>query len=322
MLQKSRELTQKAAVESDDSDHSEDHDDAEVETRLTTHNLNFKNANPWMTAAFKKTPVYTKPAAVVNEEAARDTREGGEDEEEEGSRERGARDRGDSHHDDIVEKGAHDENSDSEESPPSEDVNDVDLDQMFQGIESKKCSPSKNTTRTNRKKKKEKMSLDSPEESENDADERETGEGGEMLTQTLTRRQTLEDFEGPWNDADTEAAKTPSSHQTDSLKDTVVSKTTRKHVEDEEIRVDPAKFLTVESSVRGPLTPNIAADGEDQQRITIAQAFASDDVIEEFVQEKKDIEARDKPKDIDLSLPGWGAWGGTGLKTSKASKKK
>ena len=51
--------------------------------------------------------------------------------------------------------------------------------------------------------------------------------------------------------------------------------------------------------------------------MTIAQAFADDDVIDEFRDEKRDIQERDKPKDIDLTLPGWGEWHGEGLQPSK-----
>ncbi len=54
-----------------------------------------------------------------------------------------------------------------------------------------------------------------------------------------------------------------------------------------------------------------------RQRMTIAQAFADDDVIAEFREEKRALEERDKPKDIDLSLPGWGEWTGGDSKPSK-----
>ena len=63
-------------------------------------------------------------------------------------------------------------------------------------------------------------------------------------------------------------------------------------------------------------------DPEEQQRMTIAQAFADDDVIEEFRQEKDDAVEKDKPQEIDLTLPGWGSWGGQGLKVSKRKRKR
>lgn len=63
-------------------------------------------------------------------------------------------------------------------------------------------------------------------------------------------------------------------------------------------------------------------DAEEQQRLTIAQAFADDDVIEEFSREKGDIVGMGQPKDIDLTLPGWGAWGGQGIQVSKQKRKR
>lgn len=65
-------------------------------------------------------------------------------------------------------------------------------------------------------------------------------------------------------------------------------------------------------------------DGDDEthtQRMTIQEAFANDDVIEEFVKEKEDAIEASKPKDLDLSLPGWGDWGGPGIDETKRKKK-
>ncbi|CAK8675140.1 unnamed protein product [Clavelina lepadiformis] len=60
----------------------------------------------------------------------------------------------------------------------------------------------------------------------------------------------------------------------------------------------------------------------DEQRMTIEQAFADDDVLAEFSFEKNELIEGSKPKDIDLSLPGWGEWGGTGVVPSKRKKRK
>lgn len=65
-------------------------------------------------------------------------------------------------------------------------------------------------------------------------------------------------------------------------------------------------------------------DGDNEanaQRITIQEAFCNDDVIEEFVKEKEDAIEASKPKDLDLSLPGWGDWGGPGIDETKRKKK-
>ena len=63
-------------------------------------------------------------------------------------------------------------------------------------------------------------------------------------------------------------------------------------------------------------------DPEEQQRMTIAQAFADDDVIEEFRRDKGADIDKNKPKDLDLTLPGWGEWGGAGIEISKRKKKR
>ena len=53
----------------------------------------------------------------------------------------------------------------------------------------------------------------------------------------------------------------------------------------------------------------------DEQRALVAEAFAGDNVIEEeFIQEKKTLEEGGKVADKDVTLPGWGVWGGAGIK--------
>ncbi|XP_077863677.1 U3 small nucleolar RNA-associated protein 14 homolog A-like [Saccoglossus kowalevskii] len=96
--------------------------------------------------------------------------------------------------------------------------------------------------------------------------------------------------------------------------------------EKEEVHVDPTKFFEIESRKIQSEKPDFAileddAD-EDEQRITIQQAFADDDVVSAFSKEKLDKVDKDKPKNIDLSLPGWGDWGGSGIVPNKRKKKK
>ncbi|XP_074144676.1 sodium/hydrogen exchanger 8 isoform X1 [Sminthopsis crassicaudata] len=54
-------------------------------------------------------------------------------------------------------------------------------------------------------------------------------------------------------------------------------------------------------------------DEDKTQKQLIKEAFAGDDVITDFQREKREAEKASEPKDIDLSLPGWGQWGGPGL---------
>ncbi|KAJ3416815.1 hypothetical protein HDV05_008400 [Chytridiales sp. JEL 0842] len=53
------------------------------------------------------------------------------------------------------------------------------------------------------------------------------------------------------------------------------------------------------------------------QRQVMQIAFAHDNLLAEFEQEKERIVESEKPKDEDLTLPGWGTWAGTGLKDKK-----
>lgn len=78
--------------------------------------------------------------------------------------------------------------------------------------------------------------------------------------------------------------------------------------------------------VQVALAPTVE-DGEaweeqPDQRTLIREAFAGDDVVSDFLKDKKVQEDRAKPKELDLVLPGWGQWGGTGLKPSRAKRRR
>ncbi|KAI9323566.1 small-subunit processome [Dichotomocladium elegans] len=53
------------------------------------------------------------------------------------------------------------------------------------------------------------------------------------------------------------------------------------------------------------------------QRDLVARAFANDNVTQEFEEEKEAVVERDADKTEDLTLPGWGNWGGKGTKKKK-----
>jgi len=59
-----------------------------------------------------------------------------------------------------------------------------------------------------------------------------------------------------------------------------------------------------------------------EQAMNIREAFANDDVMGDFAREKKEIIEASKPKQVDLTLPGWGEWAGPGLTVSKKKRKK
>ncbi|KAH3726085.1 U3 small nucleolar RNA-associated protein 14 homolog A-like [Dreissena polymorpha] len=88
--------------------------------------------------------------------------------------------------------------------------------------------------------------------------------------------------------------------------------------------IDPKKLFTVDVNLRQSSSkPDVVVNEEDDdQLVNIAEAFASDDVIEEFAAEKSDAVRSGQPQDICLALPGWGDWGGAGLSISKRKKKR
>uniref|UniRef100_A0A5F8HA55 UTP14C small subunit processome component n=1 Tax=Monodelphis domestica TaxID=13616 RepID=A0A5F8HA55_MONDO len=76
-----------------------------------------------------------------------------------------------------------------------------------------------------------------------------------------------------------------------------------------------------------PLSAPIVVEEEDcdedaTQRQIIKEAFAGDDVIADFQKDKLEAEKASKPKEIDLSLPGWGQWGGPGLVISARKRRR
>ncbi|TCD71137.1 hypothetical protein EIP91_012085 [Steccherinum ochraceum] len=53
-----------------------------------------------------------------------------------------------------------------------------------------------------------------------------------------------------------------------------------------------------------------------EQRDIVARAFAGDNVVQQFAEAKRLEMQEDAPKEVDTTLPGWGSWGGAGLKKS------
>ncbi|GAA6021465.1 hypothetical protein JCM11491_006504 [Sporobolomyces phaffii] len=59
-----------------------------------------------------------------------------------------------------------------------------------------------------------------------------------------------------------------------------------------------------------------------KQRELVKEAFANDDVVADFAEEKRKEIERDAPREEDNTLPGWGSWSGKGAKKNKNPKKK
>ncbi|CAF3837564.1 unnamed protein product, partial [Rotaria magnacalcarata] len=81
----------------------------------------------------------------------------------------------------------------------------------------------------------------------------------------------------------------------------------------------PVEHLTMPDSRK---RMEIEPKQTEQHQMNIQEAFADDDVLAEFEKEKSDIIDHDRPKAIDLSLPGWGEWAGSGVPVNKRKKRK
>ncbi|NXI19205.1 UT14A protein, partial [Irena cyanogastra] len=103
--------------------------------------------------------------------------------------------------------------------------------------------------------------------------------------------------------------------------------------EDRHIKKAPAKrkMISLEAVLDGkpqemdcPSLPVVLEEEESgiEQRGMITEAFAGDDVVADFRREKRKAEEAGKPQLVNLVLPGWGEWGGTGLKPSARKVKR
>ncbi|XP_050523953.1 U3 small nucleolar RNA-associated protein 14 homolog A [Daktulosphaira vitifoliae] len=96
----------------------------------------------------------------------------------------------------------------------------------------------------------------------------------------------------------------------------LLSNKIEKPLQFESKNIDPTEFLQVkpinlESTEMAQIEECI--DDTEKQEELIAEAFADDDIINEFKDEKKKLEEESKPK-LPTALPGWGKWTGPNIK--------
>ncbi|XP_065310457.2 U3 small nucleolar RNA-associated protein 14 homolog A-like [Dermacentor albipictus] len=218
--------------------------------------------------------------------------------------------------------------------PSLEEREDTNIDQMFDSLNEqamkkrKKMKPGQK--RRNQKSTKSvtfKERKAANEEEKNDNADSTTMEGLEnaeceaQLDETLERKRTLKDLESFSKD------KTPKVSQKRSL----VPQPPQPEAKPDKVEVDPTKFLQVKQQILKSRAPDLGGTAEDalddedienEQAVTIAEAFADDDVISAFREEKKAQVKQDTPQGVDLFLPGWGSWGGGGIKVDRKKRRK
>nr|XP_046173777.1 U3 small nucleolar RNA-associated protein 14 homolog A isoform X1 [Oncorhynchus gorbuscha] len=150
------------------------------------------------------------------------------------------------------------------------------------------------------------------------------GESPALLEEGLVRVRTLEDVELLSQDisaSDTALLTT----QILGTEETNTQSATQQAGKKRKKMIDPNEVLTKEAKViEMPFAPTAVEDVEDkeEQRVIIKEAFAGDDVISDFLKDKRKQEEAGRPKVIDLTLPGWGEWGGLGLQPSRSKRKR
>uniref|UniRef100_A0A8C5RVV8 U3 small nucleolar RNA-associated protein 14 homolog A n=1 Tax=Laticauda laticaudata TaxID=8630 RepID=A0A8C5RVV8_LATLA len=154
-----------------------------------------------------------------------------------------------------------------------------------------------------------------------------------FLSEKLKRIRTLEDLEEGLEPEDTPQAdemlppkETPPAQPegAESLPQPQISKS-RKSAKQQALIDLKAVLAGAPCATQCPLVPAAVQDELESgasQRQMIREAFASDNVLDDFLKEKRAAEEAGKPKVIDLVLPGWGEWGGVGLHPSKKKKKR
>ncbi|NXY62835.1 UT14A protein, partial [Callaeas wilsoni] len=150
-----------------------------------------------------------------------------------------------------------------------------------------------------------------------------------LLSEQLHRVQTIEDVES--------LAKEELVEEQEKLVAPRAGKRAQRQEEgragDRHTKKTPAKrkMISLEAMLDGkpqemdcPSLPVVLEEEEGgiEQRGMITEAFAGDDVVADFHREKRKAEEAAKPQPVNLVLPGWGEWGGTGLKPSARKVKR
>ncbi|XP_023574651.1 U3 small nucleolar RNA-associated protein 14 homolog A isoform X2 [Octodon degus] len=150
-----------------------------------------------------------------------------------------------------------------------------------------------------------------------------------LLLQRPERAQTLEDLEELGHEEYSETKEIPGlvleGNQTERAPNNHTD--TPKGKKKKEQMIDLQNLLSTKSpSVKSLAVPTSVEELEDEeekhQKQIIKEAFAGDNVIRDFLKEKEEAVKASKPKDVDLTLPGWGEWGGIGLKPSAKKRRR
>ncbi|KAL3881431.1 hypothetical protein ACJMK2_027873 [Sinanodonta woodiana] len=345
MIQMSQELRQKTIPLADSDTESEggvvmDMEDA---ANMVDSELHEVDDNPWMARPTAHTALYKKPDAFVcavitdnvkstvhDDEIKKDTLINSQNNKMLNDLDNDSHDNGkgseiNTRKTNIEEKGVNTKTKMGSQSKKSNLRNEeLDIETIlskFDKIENSKDESSVTKKRKKRKRRNKKKGLQKKETIQQEKKHtNEVDHDENLISEGLERKKTLEEIEDPNYGVDFE----DSQPKKGTTRDTKNGETLQQNAK--EVYVDPKKLFKLETKMLQGSVPDIVSDddldADDRQRMTIAQAFADDDVIDEFRKEKREIRDREKPKDINLALPGWGDWGGEGIQPSKRKRKR
>ncbi|NXN62971.1 UT14A protein, partial [Himantopus himantopus] len=144
-----------------------------------------------------------------------------------------------------------------------------------------------------------------------------------LLSEQLGRVRTMEDVEALASEERVEEQEKPAAARAEKR----ALQQEERGAGDKRDKKPPAKkkIISLQAVLAGksqevqfPSLPVVMEEEEGgiDQRGVITEAFAGDDVVADFRREKHKAEQAGKPQPVNLVLPGWGEWGGTGLKPS------
>ncbi|NXF99516.1 UT14A protein, partial [Sakesphorus luctuosus] len=150
-----------------------------------------------------------------------------------------------------------------------------------------------------------------------------------LLSEQLHRVQTMEDVEGLAKEEPVEEQEKPVAPRAGKR----VQKQEEGRARDRQAKKTTAKKKMISLQdvlARKPQEMECSSlpvvveeeEGGINQRGMITEAFAGDDVVADFRREKRKAEEASKPQPVNLVLPGWGEWGGTGLRPSTRKVKR
>ncbi|XP_074691579.1 U3 small nucleolar RNA-associated protein 14 homolog A [Strix aluco] len=150
-----------------------------------------------------------------------------------------------------------------------------------------------------------------------------------LLSEQLGRVRTMEDVDALASEERVEEQEKLVVATAEKLVPARAEKRVRQQEEgragDKRAKKPAKKMISLEAVLAGkpqqvqcPSLPVVVEEEEGgiDQRGVITEAFAGDDVVADFSREKRKAEEAAKPQPVNLVLPGWGEWGGTGLKPS------